>query len=213
MSKSKSKSKKNIETITKTSEYQFKEKRSLFIGQAFPVQHRKEAELILTEIRKRYYDATHNCYAYRFIDEEEYKYSDDGEPNGTAGIRILNAIKHFNLSNILIISTRYYGGTKLGVGPLGKAYYNSAFGAIEKATIVTKVNYSKILINFGYDFISDVHHFISTYKVQSINNLFTQNPQIECLIKPEYFQKLVDELTLVSSGKIEIKILEDDIYF
>jgi len=203
---------KEIETISETSEFQFKEKGSLFVGRLLPIQNIEEAEAILTETRKNNYDATHNCFAYKFIDDETFKYSDDGEPSGTAGIRILNAIKHFHLSNVLIISTRYYGGTKLGVGPLGKAYYNSAFGAIENGTIVTKVNYSKIIIDFGYDFISDVHHFINTYKVQSINNLFNENPQIECLIKPEFIGKLTEDLTNVSSGKIEVKILEENIY-
>ncbi len=203
---------KNIKTIVKISEHQFKEKGSQFIGRAIPIKDIKEAELFLSDVRKKYYDATHNCFAYKFIDEESFKYSDDGEPNGTAGIRILNAIKHFNLSNVLIISTRYYGGIKLGVGPLGKAYYNSAKGAIESATIVTKENYSKIIIDFNYDFISDVHHFINLYKVKNIENLFNKNPQVRCLLKPEYFQKLVKELTLVSSGKIEITILEENIY-
>ncbi len=201
-----------IKTIITKSEYQFKEKGSLFVGRLFPIQSVEEAETILSEIRKKYYDATHNCYAYKFIDKESFKYSDDGEPNGTAGIRIFNAIRHFNLANVLVISTRYYGGTKLGVGPLGKAYYNSAFGAIENATIVTKVNYSKFLIDFGYDFISDVHHFINTYKAQNINNLFNDNPQIECLIEPEFVDKLTKDLTTVSSGKIEVTILEENIY-
>jgi len=204
--------KKEIETITKVSEFQFKEKGSLFVGRVFPIRSSEEAESILAKLRKKYYDATHNCYAYKFINEESFKYSDDGEPNGTAGIRIFNAIKHFNLSNVLIISTRYYGGTKLGVGPLGKAYYNSAFGAIENAKIITQVNYSKIIIDFGYDFISDVHHFINTYKVQNIINLFNENPQIECLIRPEFVEKLREDLTAVSSGKITAKILEENVY-
>ena len=202
----------SIETIHKSSEFQFKEKGSLFIGRTFPIHCVGEAEAILVSIRKEYYDATHNCYAYKFIDDESFKYSDDGEPNGTAGIRIFNAIKHFNLSNVLIISTRYYGGTKLGVGPLGKAYYNSAFGAIENGKIITKVNYSKIVINFEYDFISDVHHFINTFKVQNINNLFNENPQIECLIKPEFTDKLTDDLIAISKGKIGVKIMEKNIY-
>jgi len=203
---------KEIETIVTKSEFQFKEKGSLFVGRVFPIQNVEEAESILSAIRKKHYDATHNCYAYKLIDDESFKYSDDGEPSGTAGIRIFNAIKHFNLSNVLIISTRYYGGTKLGVGPLGKAYYNSAFGAIENATIVTKVNYSKVIIDFGYEFISDVHHFINTYKAQNIINLFNENPQIECLIKPEFVDKLTEDLTAVSSGKIEGKVLEKNIY-
>jgi len=201
-----------IKTIINKSEFQFKEKSSLFIGYLFPIQNLNEVESILSEIRKKHYDATHNCYAYKFIDKESFKYSDDGEPNGTAGIRILNAINHYNLSNVLVISTRYFGGTKLGVGPLGKAYYNSAIGAIENAEIVTKKKYSKILICFGYENISNVHHFITTYKVQNISNLFNQTPQIECLIKPEFIQNLNENLLAISNGKIEIKILEENIY-
>jgi uncharacterized YigZ family protein len=203
---------KEIKTITKAAEFQFKEKGSLFVGRLFPIQNSDDAESILYDIRKKFYDATHNCYAYKFIDEESFKYSDDGEPSGTAGIRIFNAIKHFDLSNALIVSTRYYGGTKLGVGPLGKAYYNSALGAIENSKIITKVNYSKIVIDFGYDFISDVHHFINTYKVQNNKNLFNELPQIECLINPEFTEKLLEDLTVVSSGKIEVKIIEENIY-
>ncbi len=203
---------KQIYTVKTISNYEFKEKGSLFIGQVFPISSTQEAESILSETRKKYYDATHNCFAYKFIDEESFKYSDDGEPNGTAGIRIFNAIKHFNLSNILVVSTRYYGGTKLGVGPLGKAYYNSAFGAIENSQVITKINYSKILITFGYDFISDVHHFINHCNVQNINNLFNEQPQIECMIKPEYIENLEKDLLGVSSGKIDLKILEENIY-
>ncbi len=203
---------KEIKTITNKSEFQFKEKGSLFIGQIFPIDNATEAESFLEETKKKHYSASHNCYAYKFIDKESFKYSDDGEPNGTAGIRILNAITHFSLSNILIISTRYFGGTKLGVGPLGKAYYNSAIGAIETSKIVTKENYSKILISFGYNFISDVHHFINNYKVKNIKNLFNENPEIECLIKPDLVKKLKEDLTAVSKGKIAIKILEEEIF-
>jgi len=87
---------KSIETIINLSEFQFKEKGSLFVGRLFPIQSVDEAESILAEIRKKYYDATHNCYAYKFIADESFNYSDDGEPSGTAGIRIFNAIKHFN---------------------------------------------------------------------------------------------------------------------
>jgi len=201
-----------IETIIEKSEYHFKEKGSLFIGYLFPIQNHEEAEAFLAETRKKHYDATHNCYAFKLIDKDSFKYSDDGEPNGTAGIRILNAINHFNLSNVLLISTRYFGGTKLGVGPLGKAYYNSAIGAIENSNIITKDKYSKILIDFGYDYISDVHHFINTFKAQNINNLFNKNPQIECLIKPKFIQKISENLNAVSNGKIELKILEENIY-
>ena len=201
-----------INTIVSNSEYKFKEKGSLFIGEAFIIESINEAEEILNATRKKYYDATHNCYAYKLIEDEDIKYSDDGEPNGTAGIRILNAINHFGLSNILIISTRYYGGTKLGVGPLGKAYYNSALGALQNTEIVTKENHTKILINFGYDFISDVHHFINKYKAKEIKNLFENNPKIECLIKPIHISEIEKELQALSGNKIEIKIVKENLF-
>lgn len=201
-----------INTINKKDESEFKEKGSLFIGQIFPIRNSEEAEKILSATRKKYYDATHNCYAYKLISDEDIKYSDDGEPNGTAGIRILNAINHYQLSNVLVISTRYFGGTKLGVGPLGKAYYNSAVSAIETASIITKLNYSEILIEFDYNMTSHVHHFLNQSGAKNTKNLFDEIPKIQCHIKPENLQKLIDELTLVSKGRINITILNENIY-
>lgn len=201
-----------INTIKSNSQSDFKEKGSLFIGQIFPIKNFEEAEHILSEIRKKYYDASHNCYVYKLIDKEDIKYSDDGEPNGTAGIRIHNAINHFQLSNVLIISTRYFGGTKLGVGPLGKAYYNSAVSAIENATIITKENYSEIMIEFEYDMTSHVHHFINYFHAKNIQNIFDEKPKIKCLVKPDNFHQIVDELTSVSKGRVKTSILNEIIY-
>jgi len=201
-----------INTITNKAQTEFKEKSSLFIGQVSPIQNSEDAENILSETRKKYYDATHNCYAYKLISDEVIKYSDDGEPSGTAGIRILNAINHYQLSNVIIISTRYFGGTKLGVGPLGKAYYNSAASAIEIADIIVKINYSEVLIEFNYDMTSHVHHFLNQFGAKNIKNLFDEIPKIQCHIKPENLQKLIDELTLVSKGRINITILNENIY-
>jgi len=201
-----------INTIKKKAQSEFKEKGSLFVGQIFPIQNSEEAENILSEIRKKYYDASHNCFAYKLIDKEDLKYSDDGEPNGTAGIRILNAINHYQLSNILVISTRYFGGTKLGVGPLGKAYYNSAISAIESAAIILKEKYSEIIIEFEYDMTSHVHHFLNIFNAKNIQNIFDEKPKIKCLIKPDNFHQLIDELTRVSKGRIKTTILNENLY-
>ena len=201
-----------IFTITNNAQSEFKEKGSLFVGQTFPIQNSEDAENILTEIRKKCYDASHNCYAYKLIDKEDIKYSDDGEPSGTAGIRILNAINHYHLSNVLVISTRYFGGTKLGVGPLGKAYYNSAVSAIESAAIVSKENYSEIKIEFEYDMTSHVHHFLNHLHAKNLQNIFDEKPKIKCFLKPDNYQQLFDELTGVSKGGIKMTILNENIY-
>lgn len=131
-----------ILTVDNFAEVTYKEKSSVFIGQVCHCEIENEAANILKSIKKKYYDATHHCYAYKLI-TEQFKYSDDGEPNGTAGIRILNAIEHFNLINVIVVITRYYGGTKLGVGPLGKAYYTSAHDVLEEAKKVGKSSFSE----------------------------------------------------------------------
>jgi uncharacterized YigZ family protein len=201
-----------IDTITNLARSEFKEQGSLFVAQIFPIQNSEEAENLLSEIRKKYYEATHNCYAYKLIDNDDVKYSDDGEPNSTAGIRILNAINHFNLSNVLIISTRYFGGTKLGVGPLGRAYYNSAVSAIEESTIISIENYSEIMIEFDYDMTSHVHHFLNHFHAKDIQNIFDENPKIKCLLKPNNYKHLIDELKVISKGRVKTTILNENIY-
>ena len=117
--------------IEKNVTNKIKIKGSQFIGYAIKVISVQNAEEELSSIKKEHFDATHHCYAFKLNTGEE-KYSDDGEPNGTAGVRILNAINHYNLTNIIIIVVRYFGGTKLGIGPLGKAYGDSAYDIAAK---------------------------------------------------------------------------------
>jgi putative IMPACT (imprinted ancient) family translation regulator len=101
-----------IRTIRTGDEVKFKEKGSLFISQPFSIENEQSATEILREIKKKYFDASHHCYAWRLSDGN-FKSSDDGEPSGTAGLRIMNAIDHYDLTNLIVIVTRWFGGTKL----------------------------------------------------------------------------------------------------
>ncbi len=203
--------KEKIITLSGKHTHKFKEKGSLFLGQAYNVNSVEEADNRLISCKKEYFDATHNCYAYKLLDDQ-FKYSDDGEPNGTAGIRIFNAIEHFCMVNVLVVVTRYYGGTKLGVGPLGKAYYQSAHSVLDEAKKIEKKNYSKIKIEFDYDQTSNVHHFLSRHDVLHIVNSFKKLPVITCYIKPVELDALENELREVSKGSINIKELEFDVF-
>jgi uncharacterized YigZ family protein len=198
-----------ILTITGFTEEKLKEKGSQFIAQCFPVSKENEAAKLLDEIREKYYDATHHCYAYRLFDET-LKYSDDGEPSGTAGLRILNAIDHFSLTNILVVVIRYFGGTKLGVGPLGKTYYNSAFEVLQKANKINKTYYNKIFVTVNFSQISSVHHVIYYYNVELINTDYKDSVTFEILVRlndVENFQnKMIDNL----KGDVQI-VVEDEI--
>lgn len=128
----------SFNTIKETSEIEIRIKGSKFIGRAFPCPGENDAENILGMLRKKYYDATHNCFAYRVgIDEDiKFRYSDDGEPSGTAGKPIFDCITGRDLTNILLVVTRYFGGTKLGTGGLTHAYSEAAGKSIKKAGII-----------------------------------------------------------------------------
>ena len=133
-------------------EAEITEKKSKFIANIFYVQSQEEAENKIKEIRKKYYDARHNCFAYSVTlkDETITKSSDDGEPSKTAGAPILNVITGNELSNILIVVTRYFGGILLGTGGLVKAYTNASLQALKQAEFVTeKIGFElKIKINY-----------------------------------------------------------------
>lgn len=201
----------NIKTITESSEFRLKEKGSLFIGTAFPISSEEEALTKLNQIRKQFHDATHNCYAYK-LTEGTIKYSDDGEPNGTAGIRILNAVNHFGYTNILVIVTRYFGGTKLGVGLLGKTYYDTAFNCLKIAIPVTKILYTRGIITYRFELSNLVHRIISKYSAIIEKNFFNDLPQIECLIPAEVKENFINELTNKSMNQIQFQEYETEFY-
>lgn len=199
-----------IRTIKAVAESKFKEKGSLFIGKAFPVCTAEEAEAFLETLRKQYYDATHCCYAYLLADlSGTFKYSDDGEPNGTAGIRIFNAIQHFGMENVLVASVRYFGGTKLGVGPLGKAYYNSAEMTLTAAEIIIKKRYKQASIIFDFQLSSTVHHLISKFNVKISNTIYGSNVEMICMIQLDEIQKLSDLLNSSTHSRVRLLICDD----
>jgi len=199
----------NIKTIITISESQFKEKGSLFLGMAFPVSNTEETSNILTDLWKKYYNSTHICYAYK-IYPKSIKYSDDGEPSGTAGIRLLNAIKHFDLTNLFLVSIRYYGGTKLGVGLLGKTYYNSGIITLEQAKITEKKEYSSIELKFNYDYLSMVHYLIKKFNAIIYGDNSGEQIELKIKLLSEVTDDLIKEINEKSNNRIEISISKEN---
>ena len=201
----------HIITIDDFNEFSLKEKNSQFTGQVYHCENGIEVSTILAEVKKKFYDATHHCYAYKFIDGK-FKYSDDGEPNGTAGIRIFNALEHFNLTNVIVVIIRYYGGTKLGVGPLGKAYYNAAFNVLDKTNRLSKQHYQKVTIKSGFNYTDLVHKVLSSNKAIIANSEYKKLALFECLLMPSKFETV--QKNLLNSSKGEIKIdCQDEHYY
>ena len=138
---------------------QFTLKGSKFIGALFPVNNASHAAEILEQVRKKYHDATHNCYAWRVYPGVE-KASDDGEPSGSAGRPILQVISGAKLENVLVIVTRYFGGTKLGVGGLVRAYGDAARSVVESAPVKVLVSVTRLTLAVSYDEVSRVYHTV-----------------------------------------------------
>jgi uncharacterized YigZ family protein len=198
-------------TIDDFAEVSYKEKGSQFIGQVYHCETENDAVKNLSSIKKKYYDATHHCFAYKFVNEH-FKYSDDGEPAGTAGIRLYNAIEHFKLFNVLVVVIRYYGGIKLGVGSLGRAYYKSAVDVLNKAEKLIKHYYEKVLIESSFDNISHIHRILSNHRAIIENSEYNERAIFECLIRPLELNIITTQLTDLSKGKIEITNTQENYY-
>lgn len=201
-----------IKTIKDFHQTLNKERGSEFIAIVNPVDNAETAINELNEIRKKYFDASHHCFALKLKNGEE-KYSDDGEPKGTAGIRILNAIQHFDLSDLMLVVVRYFGGTKLGVGPLGKAYYNASIDVLTNSEILTKTLFQNILIEVDFHFVNHVHRVINHYSAIIADSEYSNIAKFNCFIKPNDFEKLNIELTNLTNGQILIKLLPNQKYF
>ncbi|MGQ1943936.1 IMPACT family protein [Ornithobacterium rhinotracheale] len=147
-----------------------KEKGSKFLGYAYPVQDEEEVKQILDELRQKYPDATHHCYAYRLgFEGENYRANDDGEPNGTAGLPIYNQLLSRELTYCLVVSVRYFGGIKLGVSGLIKAYKESAELTLDEAEIKIIEKTKNLSINFPYTSQNIVMRNIEKFNAQILN--------------------------------------------
>ncbi|MFA7287915.1 MAG: YigZ family protein [Melioribacteraceae bacterium] len=200
--------KETIKIISKEQEFSFKEKGSEFIAHSFYIESEEEAIEKLSAIKKKFYDAVHHCYAYS-IGYEKSKYSDDGEPNGTAGIRIFNAINHFELTNVIVTVVRYFGGVKLGVGPLGKAYYFSAEQLLSNSPISIKTAYQRIEIFYTYEQISKVHYLINQNDAIIEKTLYEPELKIVCLVLISKIGRFVEELIDFSGGLISTNLTNE----
>jgi uncharacterized YigZ family protein len=179
-------------------------KGSLFIGTISHAGDKSVAENLLDRFRQEFHDATHNCYAYR-IDESEYRFSDDGEPSGTAGKPILNMIDKYELLEVLVVVTRYYGGTKLGIGGLMRAYSECAEQLLHHAKINKQYNYHKIYIKYPFELENKIRQLLHRYRVRIFLNAFPDTMQGYIEVLPSQVERLKADMLSIGKGKIKIK--------
>ncbi|MEN8928135.1 MAG: YigZ family protein [Flavobacteriales bacterium] len=169
------------QTLKSTSESLFKEKGSKFFGYAFSVFNEEEVKEKLDEIRKLHNTARHHCYGYRLGvgQEERYRANDDGEPSNSAGKPIYGQLLSAEITNVLIVVVRYFGGTKLGVGGLISAYKIAAKEAIDSGIIVTKEIMNYFQIQFDYLEMSGVMNYVKHQKLEVVSQVFEANCEIQ----------------------------------
>jgi len=187
-------------TLGKESEGLYKEKGSKFLAFAYPVSDENEIKEKLEALRKKYYDARHHCYAYILgKDKEHYRANDDGEPNHSAGDPILGQIRSNELTNVLIVVVRYFGGTKLGVGGLITAYKTAAAEAILANEIITEIVTKKIKFTFDYLDMNDVMRLIKEYDLEINSQSFDNTCTMTLRVREANYKQVMERLTEIPS--------------
>ena len=194
-------------TKSSVSEALYKDKGSKFYAFAYPVQTVEQIKEILAEKRKEYYDARHVCYAYMLgYERNVFRANDDGEPSGTAGRPILGQINSSNLTDILIIVVRYFGGTLLGTSGLIQAYKTSAAEAIAAATIEERIVEKTFVSKFGYQDLNAVMRIMKDFDLAIVN----QVQEMDCTL---YFRMRLSDIDRVRDrfDKLDFVSFEEDI--
>lgn len=170
----------------------FKEKSSKFLGYAFPVTSEEEIKAHLEEVKKAHFSARHWCYAWQlgYGTNQRYRANDDGEPNNTAGIPIYGQIQSFELTNILVIVVRYFGGIKLGVGGLVQAYKTTAQLTLQEAEIEEKLITEELRIRFDYPLMNKVMRVVKEQNLNITQQLLTENCELHLAIRQSDYQRM-----------------------
>ena len=196
-----------MKIVSKDSIAEIEVKKSRFIGRLINVRSEEEAKLLLEEIRRENRDANHNCYAMRIGDPKNVleRFSDDGEPQGTAGKPILELLKGNELYDVLAVVTRYFGGTLLGTGGLVRAYTKASQEALEVSTIITRISGVKLKITTEYTGIGKVQYILGQRKIPILASEYTEKVETEVLVSDEEVEMIIAEITEGTNGQAEIE--------
>ncbi len=193
-------------TIEKRTEAIFKDKGSKFLAFAYPVENDQQIKEILNQLKKEHHTANHHCYAYRLgADKMNFRANDDGEPNNTAGKPILGQIQSNDLTNVLIVVVRYFGGTLLGVSGLINAYKNSAADVIKASIIIEKQILFNYTIQFYFEHLNDVMKLLKQLDCKISSQQFDNNCEISFSIRKANSEQCEEKLKKIEGLKLDYK--------
>ncbi len=202
-----------FKTIRENVTAQIVEKKSKFIANMFYVETIEEADRIVKEIKKKYHDARHNCFAYILETGEQegllVKYNDDGEPSGTAGAPMLNILANEGLSNVLVIVTRYFGGILLGTGGLVRAYSEAVKEALNIASYVEKTKGNVVEIEIEYNDLDKVKYYLKQNNIKIVENTYKENVILKVEMRKEQLKEFTNNSKNMNFKIINYNILEE----
>lgn len=185
----------------------YKEKGSKFLAFAFPVKSEAHAKTHIDQLRKEYHDARHHCFAWVIgADRSQFRASDDGEPNHTAGDPILGQIRSRNLTNVLVVVVRYFGGVKLGVSGLIAAYRAAAHDALEKAGIIEKEITQELSIRYEYAYTPEVMRLIKDFELTIVRQDYQRDCYISAKIKLKLKEVFLEKTSVLIATGTDLEI-------
>ncbi len=196
-----------IFTVKEEAREEFIEKKSRFIATIFPINSKEEAENIIQRVKKEFWDAKHNVYAY-ILPNNISKYSDDGEPQGTAGLPVFTVLNKKELVNVLVVVTRYFGGVLLGKGGLIRAYSESVKNVLEKAKIYEIIEKTCIEIECEYSIKDKILDYITKHEIQH-TSVFENNVKFKIETPKGSEKKIIEDIVQITNNKANYRILSE----
>ena len=200
-------------TVKNPSHFEYEDRKSVFIGQAMPVSTEAEAIAFVDSVKKRYPDARHHVYAYVLRENSAMRFTDDREPQGTAGMPVLDVIRKNGCTDVVIVVTRYFGGTLLGTGGLVRAYTSAALGALEQAEIIRYDIYTSIEIAVSYSDFGKISGILSDLGFRTEDTVYDVGVKVEGRIIKSDLERLKANLVEATAGRVEIEIIGEEFGF
>ena len=189
------------------------EKKSRFIATLRPVETEEEALSFLEETRKKYWDSSHNCYAWILGEKSDMKRcSDDGEPSQTAGKPILGVLEGAGVTKVCAIVTRYFGGTLLGTGGLVRAYSGAVQAGLSESTVLTVKPARKAAVSTDYNGVGKIQYMLGTEGLTTLDSQYTDSVKLTVLVPDSFVEQFAAEVTELTSGRAAVEYL-DEVYF
>lgn len=200
-------------TVKSPSHFEYEDRKSVFIGEAMPVSTEAEAIAFIDSVKKRYPDARHHVYAYVLRENSAMRFTDDREPQGTAGMPVLDVIRKNGCTDVVIVVTRYFGGTLLGTGGLVRAYTSAAIGALEAAQIVTYDVYTTLNISVSYSDFGKISTALSDFGFRTKSTLYDVGVTIGGRVIKSSLEQLKAALVEATAGRVGIEIISEEFGF